>query len=114
MKSYSKVLDDMEEQDRVQTLQFFSMLADPITRRVMAKLASKYSPISVNEVPTRRLDATELQILSRLCKLEKYGLVTSQMKPEDDGFYKEYHINDDGKRWVTGYMKDELSKFQST
>ena len=111
MENYSRTLDDMDEQDREKTLQFVSVLADPLTRRIMAKLASKHSPIAVNNVPAERLNTTKPQIISRLCRLERYGLVTSHKKTTDNVFYKEYSINENGRRWVDGYMRDELGEF---
>ena len=114
LQKYSRKLDDMNERDQKETLLFASVLADPLNRRIMAKLTSKHIPISVNSVPTDVLQATKPEVISRLCRLERYGLVTSQKKMDKNAFYKVYSINDNGKKWVHNYMKDELNKFQTT
>lgn len=107
------LVEHIAKRDRADAITIVSMLADPLTRKIMAKLASKYSPIAANAVPVERLNASKLQIMSRLCKLERYGLVTAKKKTMDGSFYKEYHINDNGLDLVNNHMSNELSKFQS-
>lgn len=114
MARSSRHIDQMGKLDQ-ETLSFISVVADPLTRRIMAKLASKHSPIAVDAVPTKLLNASKLQIVSRLCRLERQGLVTSKRKNmEDDTFYKEYSINDNGRALVDSHMSNELSKFQAS
>ena len=109
---YSKI-NDMDRQEIQNTMQVVGMLTEPLTRRIMAKLASKHSPIAANDVPTDLLKASKPQIISRLSRLERFGLVRSERKTVSAGFCKEYRINDSGKRWVHDYMTTEFSEFQS-
>lgn len=100
MKTYSKTIDGMDERAQKETLLFVGVLADPLTRRIMAKLTNKHGPITVNNVPTDLLKATKSQVISRLCRLERYGLVTSKKHISSGEFFKEYSINESGRRWV--------------
>lgn len=112
MKNTSNVLAEMNDQDLQDTLRSLSVLADPLTRRIMAKLASKHSPIAANAIPTDMLEASEAAIISRLCRLESYGFVTAAKNhPDDETFYKVYSINETGRRMVVNSMTAESEKF---
>ena len=62
---------------RDQILQFAGFLADPITRRTMAKLTI-HSSMSVNDIDTKSLRATRAEVVTRLVKIERNGLATSK------------------------------------
>ena len=105
-------IDQMGKFDQ-RTLSLISVVADPLNRKIMAKLASKHSPIAMNNVPTQRLEASKIQVVSRLCRLERQGLVVSERKKDGDSFYREYSISANGRVLVDSYMGNELNKFQS-
>lgn len=106
-------IDGMNDQQLNDTLTSLSVLADPLSRKIMAKLASKHSPIAVNAVPTKMLNASKAAIISRLCRLESYGLATSVREKDGDLTYNVYKLNAVGERLVKNHMSVELNAFQS-
>lgn len=112
MKVTGNIIDNLDDQQLSDTLLSLSALADPLTRRIMAKLASKHSPIAVNAIPTEKLQASSPDIISRLCRLESYGFVTSIKKTDNGSFYRVYSLNSTGQRVVKNHMATELEEFQ--
>ena len=113
MKMKGSAIDKLDDQEMNATMRSLGMLTDPTTRKIMAKLASKHSPIAVNRVPVDKIGASRPQIISRLCLLENCGYVTSTKEMDGDSFYKIYRISKLGSKFVDKYMSAELSKFQS-
>lgn len=111
MKTASNVLDKMDDQQLQDTLRSLSVLADPLTRKIMAKLASKHSPIAANNIPVEQLNASEPAIISRLCRLESYGFATTTKCVDDGMSYKVYSINETGRRMVEKSMEAESAQF---
>lgn len=111
MDNLATVTEKLQEGDERQMFQLAGMLTDPLTRRIMAKLASPQSPISTDSVPTTKLDGDKGAIISRLSKLERVGLLTSEKVKAEGGFCKKYFINPKGKSLVSKYMESESKLF---
>ena len=111
MDNMEKIIGKFEGSEENQMFQFAGMLTDPLTRRILAKLASPQSPISVDSVPASELDADKGSIISRLSKLESAGLLNSEKVKAENGFCKKYFINENGKNLVSNYMKKESQQF---
>ena len=101
------VLENMVESDRTKLFHLAGVIADPITRRIMAKLASNQSPISIDSIPLEKLDASKPQIITRLVKLEKMGLVKAEKVKSQNGFCKKYFINEKSLDIVSKLMREE-------
>ncbi len=110
MNNIEKIIEKFEGSEERQMFQFAGMLTDPLTRKIMAKLASPQSPISVDSIPTK-LDADKGAVISRLSKLERVGLLSSEKVKAENGFCKKYFINEKGKNLVSNYMKKESQQF---
>lgn len=111
MNNIEKIIGKFNGLEERQIFQFAGMLTDPLTRRILAKLASPQSPISVDSVPTSKLGADKGAVISRLSKLENVGLLSSEKVKAENGFCKKYFINENGKSLVSNYMKKESRQF---
>ena len=111
MSNIEAILGKFQGSEESEIFQFAGMLTDPLTRRIMAKLTSPNSPISVDSIPTTILGADKGAVISRLYKLEKTGLLRSEKVKADGGFCKKYFINENGKKLVSNYMKKESQQF---
>ena len=111
MNSVNEILGNLNEVQRGKTLEFAGALADPLTRRILAKLASNHSPISVDNIPTNLLNAQRPEIISRLSRLERYGLVSSNNITKNGTVHRRYEVNKTGKDLVHKYMKEESKNF---
>ena len=111
MNPVNEILGNLNEVQRGKALEFAGALADPLTRRILAKLTSKHSPISVDNIPTQLLGAQRPEVISRLSRLERYGLVSSNNMTKDGTVHRRYEINDAGKELVHKYMKEESKNF---
>ena len=111
MDNIATVIEKLQEEDERQMFQLAGMLTDPLTRRIMAKLASPRSPISTDSMPLK-LDGEKGAIISRLSKLERVGLLTSEKVKAEGGFCKKYFINEKGKSLVSKYMRSESKLFE--
>lgn len=111
MDRIASVIGRLEDNDERQVFRLAGMFADPLTRKIMAKLASPQSPISVDSIPPV-LEGERGAVISRLSKLEQAGLLNSEKTPTKNGFCKKYSINDKGKSLVSKYMKAESKLFQ--
>ena len=96
---------------RDQILQFAGFLADPVIRRIMAKLTI-HGSISVNDIETKLLRATRAEVITRLVKIEQNGLATSKKISKDGMFHKQYTITRFGRKLVFKYMKQESNEFE--
>lgn len=101
------ILEGLDETERKQLFHLAGIIADPITRRILAKLSSQQSPISVDSIPLEKLDASKPQVVTRLTKLEKMGWVKSEKVKSQNGFCKKYFINEKGQTIVSKLMKVE-------
>lgn len=109
VKSISKLLDKLT----VEQKNHLVVLNDPMTRKIMAKLASKHSPIMANDIPLGKLGIeNEVSVLSRLSFLEKSGLATSTKEKNKGKFTKKYTLNSKGIALVNSEMKREKNLFQ--
>ncbi len=89
------------------------ILNDPMTRKIMAKLASKHSPITSNDIPLDKLGIkNEVSVLSRLSFLEKNGLATSTNVQSNGKHAKRYTLNSKGMALVDSEMKREKTFFK--
>lgn len=112
MDNMDKILGKLQDSEEEEIFQIVEMLGDPLTRRIMAKLASPQSPISVDDIPTDKLNGERGAIISRLDKLERRGLVKSEKIETKMGFGKKYIIKDKARDWVTKYMSKELKQYK--
>jgi len=107
-------IDILKKLGETESTQFFHLagvVADPITRRILAKLDSNQSPISVDSIPIEKLDAKKPQIITRLVKLEKMGLVRAETVKSQNGFCKKYFINEKGTDIVSKLMRVESKNY---
>jgi len=105
------ILEKLGETERTQFFHLAGVVADPITRRILAKLASNQSPISIDSIPLERLEAGKPQIVTRLVKLEKMGLVRAETVKSQNGFCKKYFINERGTDIVSKIMGVESKNY---
>lgn len=101
------ILEGMDETKRAQLFDLAGVMADPLTRRILAKLSSKGSPISVDSVPTDKLQGKRSNVITRLVTLEKKGFVKSSKVTSQNGFCKKYFINEKAIPLVEQLMKPE-------
>jgi len=106
MEKLAKVTDKLEDKEEGQMFQLAGILADPLTRKIMAKLASSHGPIATNDVPTAGL-GDKGAIIVRLNRIESAGVAQSQKVHINNGFCKRYSLNDKGRKYVSKYMQAE-------
>ena len=87
------------------------VLSDPLTRKILAKLASPHSAIDTNAIPTEKLHAKKIQIVNRLSRLEKVNLVTSKLIHSDNIHYTKYEVNPNGDAIAKDLLSEELKEF---
>ena len=112
--SSSGIISLMEKLGSDNYTKFFHLagiVADPVTRKVLAKLASPQSPISVDSIPIDKIGADKSVIITRLVQLEKLGLVRSDKVKSQHGYCKKYFINDKGIQIVDKLMTAESKLF---
>ncbi len=112
MDNLDAIFEKFQDSEEREIFQFAGMLTDPLTRRIMAKLASPQSPISTDSIPTTKLNGDKGAVISRLSKLERTGLLTSEKIKAEGGFCKKYFINEKGRNFVTSYMQNESERFE--
>ena len=112
MNSINTIFDKLEDSERQQVFQFAEMLTDPMTRRIMAKLASTHSPITTDKLPIDLLKGSKAAIISRLSRLKRAGIISSESVESEDGFCKRYSINENGEELVSKYMHKESLQFK--
>ena len=110
MDRLASAIEKLADNDERQVFQLAGMLTDPLTRRIMAKLARPQSPISVDSIP-RVLKGDRGAVISRLSRLEQAGLLRAEKVRAENGFCKKYFINENGKALVSKYMKTESELF---
>lgn len=101
------ILEGLNKEKQAQFFDLAGIMTDPITRRILAKLSSKGSPISVDSIPVDKLQAKKAQVVTRLINLEKKGFVTSSKVASQNGFCKKFFINEKAKPLVEQLMKPE-------
>ena len=97
--------------DNMPYLKMAGVISDPLTRKILAKLSSKHSPINTNAIPIDKLNAKKLQIINRLARLENVNLVTSELIKSDNGYCRRYTANDNGKSIAKQLLSKELKEF---
>ena len=90
------------------TAAFINTISDPISRRIMADMVCGDGHITADQIPTRRIGASKVQILSRLCRMESRGLVTSQWHTTRGYKYRRYALNQRGRNLVDTHMQHEV------
>lgn len=102
-------MDKLDDDDERRVFRLAGMLTEPLTRKIMARLASPQSPISVDSIPKGLGDRGA--VISRLTRLELAGLLRSESVKAENGFCKKYFINDKGRDLVSKYMQKESKEF---
>lgn len=111
MERLVSAIEKLGDSDERRVFKLAGMLADPLTRRIMAKLASPQGPISVDGIP-KELNGDRGATISRLSRLEQAGLLRSEKVSAGSRFCKKYIINDNGRDPVSKYMKEESKLFE--
>lgn len=112
MIEIDKILGKLDESERAELGSFIHMLHDPLSRNILAKLASPHTPMCLNDVPLEKLDANDsVSVMSRLHKFENMNLVKSEMKKHNSGAYRTFSITDGGKEIVQKYIKKESERY---
>ena len=106
------VLNGLEESKRASLFHLAGVIAEPLTRRILAKLNSPHSPIAIDAIPITELRGGKPQIISRLIKLEQLGLVRSDKIRAENGYCKKYFINSETKDLVSMLTKEESKFFE--
>lgn len=103
----NNLMEKLGSDDYTKFFHLAGVVADPITRKVLAKLASPQSPISIDSIPVDKIGADKPMIINRLVQLEKLGLVKSEKVKSQHGYCKKYFINDKGVEIVDKLMSTE-------
>lgn len=112
MMQIEKILEKLDDAERTELGSFIHILCDPLSRNILAKLACPHTPMSLNDLPLRKLDAeNSVSVMSRLHKFENMNLVESEMVKQESGTYRTFQITEQGKKIVEKYMKKELKRY---
>ncbi len=107
-----EIFGKLSTEQKYKVAQFSHIVNDPLSRRVLAKLASPHTPMCLDDMPIAKLQVTSpASVLSKLNLLERAGLVYSEMAKHDSGVFKTYHATEQGKETVVKYMKAEAKQF---
>ncbi len=109
----NNLMEKLGSDDYTKFFHLAGVVADPVTRKVLAKLASPQSPISIDSIPVDKIGATKPVIITRLVQLEKIGFVRSEKVKSQHGYCKKYFINDKGNDIVNKLMATESKLFSS-
>lgn len=107
----NNLIDKLGSDDYTKFFHLAGVLADPVTRKVLAKLASPRSPISIDSIPIDELGETKPTIITELVQLEKIGLARSVKVKSQHGYCKKYFINAKGNEIVSKLMTAESKMF---
>ncbi len=103
----------MDEEQRNDVLRFCGVLTDKVSRKTLAYMEAKKRKISIRRVPSQDVLAEKSKIIARLSRLERDGLVKSEMVDYDDAVSgRVYEITPLGATWVHRCMVNELGLFQ--
>ena len=101
----------IEEIDKINhnTLFHLGIIADPVTRKVLFLLQSQ--SISTALIPEDKFQVSRSQIITRLVKLERMGLVEFSKTATKDGYCKAYSLTEKGDAMVSRLQttQDECS-----
>ena len=112
MLQIEKILEKLDEAERTELGSFIHMLHDPLSRNILAKLASPHTSMCLNDLPLEKLDATDsVSVMSRLHKFENMNLVESKMVKLGSDAYRTFHVTAQGKQIVEKYMKKEFERY---
>ena len=105
------ILNNMSEPQRDALVRFASIMADPHTRRIMAMLAASNGSVAAYDACAMFPDAYKVEVLSRLDRLERCGVVVTGNVQVGVMIYKTYSITDQGKGFVEKHMGHEYREF---
>lgn len=107
------IMSKLSVNDQQEMARFSHIVNDPLSRRVLAKLASPHTPMCFNDIPLAKLDTTStVMVISKLNLLEKAGLAESKMIKNSNGsVYKTYHATDVGTETANKYMRIEAEQY---
>ena len=105
------ILNNMAEPQSDALVRFASILADPLTRRIMAMLAACNGSMAAYDACARFPDSYKVEVLSRLGRLERCGIVVTVKVTVGNMVYKTYRITDPGKGFVEKHMRHEYREF---
>lgn len=112
MVEIDKILEKLDADERSQLGGFVQMLNDPLSRKILAKLASPHTPMCLNDLPLKQLEASDsVSVMSRLHKFEGMNLVESKMIKHQSGAYRTFDVTAEGRTIVEKYMKKEAETF---
>lgn len=112
MVELDRILGKLDPSERTQLGGFVQILNDPLSRRILAKLASPHTPMCLNDLPLKQLEASDsISVMSRLHKFEEMNLVESKMVKHSAGAYRTFDVTAAGRSIVEKYMKKESDIF---
>ena len=112
MVQIEKILEKLDDAERTELGSFIHMVNDPLSRNILAKLASPHTLMCLNDLPLESLDANDsMSVISRLHKFENINLVESKMVKQDSGAYRTFSVTAQGKQIVEKYIKKESKRY---
>ena len=105
------ILNGMAEPQRDAIIRFAGTMADPLTRRIMAMLAASNGYVAAYDACARFPDSYKVEVLSRLGRLERCGVIITVRVQVGDMVYNTYRITDPGKGFVEKHMGHESREF---
>ena len=105
------ILNNMAEPQSDAVIRFAGILADPLARRIMAMLAASNGHVAAYDACAKFPDNYKVEVLSRLGRLERCGVVVTVRVKVGDMIYKTYRITDPGKGFVEKHMGHEYREF---
>lgn len=112
MVDLDRILGKLDAGERSQLGAFAQMINDPLSRNILAKLASPHTPMCLSDLPLKELQAKDsVSVMSRLHKFEQLKLVESKMVKHESGAYRTFEVTSQGRTIVDKYMKQEQAFF---
>ncbi len=105
------ILNNMAEPQRDAILEFAGILSDPLARRIMAMLAASNGHVAAYDACAKFPDNYKVEVLSRLGRLRRYGVVVTGRVQVGDMIHRTYRITDPGRGIVEKHMGHESREF---
>ena len=105
------ILNNMAEPQSDAIIRFAGILADPLTRRIMAMLAASNGYVAAYDACAKFPDNYKVEVLSRLGRLERCGVVVTGRVQVCGMVCKTYSITDQGKDFVEKHVEHEFRTF---
>ena len=96
MQTVAETINRMSDSDMQDTLQAMSVLAEPLTEKIIRDL-NDHGSVDIRDIP-ERFGEPNVKIMSRLAKLERSGFVKCTKSTDDGIMTKSYEINEIGRR----------------